>query len=161
MKTLVIVTHPNIHDSMVSKTWVHMLRQHPDRFTVHELYSEYPDGVIDVEREQALVEEHQNIVLTYGWAYGSKGKAFENKKLGIAVSLGAPAPEYSAEGSVGYTVAETLRPFELTANYISADYQPLFAFHTIDTYESYDEAAAQQVADSADDYLAHLNTYYA
>ena len=54
MKTLVIVTHPNIHDSMVSKTWVHMLRQHPDRFTVHELYSEYPDGVIDVEREQAL-----------------------------------------------------------------------------------------------------------
>lgn len=103
---------------MVSKTWVHMLRQHPDRFTVHELYSEYPDGVIDVEREQALVEEHQNIVLqfpvywfncppllkqwcdevlTYGWAYGSKGKAFENKKLGIAVSLGAPAPEYSAK----------------------------------------------------------------
>jgi len=182
MKTLVIVTHPNIHDSMVSKTWVQMLRQHPDRFTVHELYSEYPDGVIDVEREQALVEEHQNIVLqfpvywfncppllkqwcdevlTYGWAYGSKGKAFENKKLGIAVSLGAPAPEYSAEGSVGYTVTETLRPFELTANYISADYQPLFAFHTIDTYESYDEAAAQQVADSADDYLAHLNTYYA
>ena len=129
---------------MVSKTWVQMLRQHPDRFTVHELYSEYPDGVIDVEREQALVEEHQNIVLqfpvywfncppllkqwcdevlTYGWAYGSKGKAFENKKLGIAVSLGAPAPEYSAEGSVGYTVTETLRPFELTANYISADYQ--------------------------------------
>lgn len=42
MKTLVIVTHPNIHDSMVSKTGVHMLRQHPDRFTVHELYSEYP-----------------------------------------------------------------------------------------------------------------------
>ena len=113
MKTLVIVTHPNIHDSMVSKTWVHMLRQHPDRFTVHELYSEYPDGVIDVEREQALVEEHQNIVLqfpvywfncppllkqwcdevlTYGWAYGSKGKAFENKKLGIAVLAGRTCP---------------------------------------------------------------------
>lgn len=108
-----------------------------------------------------LLKQWCDEVLTYGWAYGSKGKAFENKKLGIAVSLGAPAPEYSAEGSVGYTVAETLRPFELTANYISADYQPLFAFHTIDTYESYDEAAAQQVADSADDYLAHLNTYYA
>ena len=59
MKTLVIVTHPNIHESKVSKTWVQMLRQHPDRFTVHELYSEYPDGVIDVAREQALVEEHQ------------------------------------------------------------------------------------------------------
>ena len=65
MKTLVIVTHPNIHESKVSKTWVQMLRQHPDRFTVHELYSEYPDGVIDVAREQALVEEHQNIVLQF------------------------------------------------------------------------------------------------
>ena len=27
MKTLVIVTHPNIHESKVSKTWVQMLRQ--------------------------------------------------------------------------------------------------------------------------------------
>ncbi|WP_257962744.1 NAD(P)H-dependent oxidoreductase [Rothia dentocariosa] len=44
-----------------------------------------------------LLKQWCDEVLTYGWAYGSKGKAFENKKLGIAVSLGAPAPEYSAK----------------------------------------------------------------
>ena len=46
-----------------------------DRFTVHELYSEYPDGVIDVEREQALVEEHQNIVLS-SWCTGLTAHRF-------------------------------------------------------------------------------------
>lgn len=30
-------------------------------------------------------------------------------------------------------IAEALRPFELTARYINADYQPAFAFHTIDS----------------------------
>ncbi len=39
-------------------------------------------------------------------------------------------------------IAEALRPFELTAHYINADYQPAFAFHTIDSNAGYDEAAA-------------------
>ena len=57
-------------------------------------------------------------------------------------------------------IAEALRPFELTARYINADYQPAFAFHTIDSNAGYDEAAAGLVARSAEDYLAHLDTYY-
>ena len=138
--------------------------------------------MIDVEREQALVEEHQNIVLqfpvywfncppllkqwcdevlTTGGPTARKARRSRIRNSALPSRWALPPLEYSAEGSVGYTVAETLRPFELTANYISANYQPLFTFHTIDTYESYDEAAAQLVADSAGDYLAHLNTYYA
>lgn len=42
----------------------------------------------------------------------------------------------------------------------NADYQPAFAFHTIDSNAGYDEAAAGPVARSAEDYLAHLDTYY-
>lgn len=30
-------------------------------------------------------------------------------------------------------IAEAPRPFELTARYINADYQPAFTFHTIDS----------------------------
>lgn len=56
-------------------------------------------------------------------------------------------------------IAEALRPFELTARYINADYQPAFAFHIIDSNAGYDEAV-ELVARSAEDYLAHLDTYY-
>ncbi len=181
MKTLIIVAHPHIGQSTVNRRWLETLRAQPDRFTVHELYRDYPDGKINVAREQALVEAHGSVVfqfpvywfncppllkqwlddvLAYGWAYGSSGKAFAGRKLGIAVSLGAPAEDYRAEGAVGCTVAEALRPFELTARYINADYQPAFAFHTIDSNAGYDEAAAGLVARSAEDYLAHLDTYY-
>lgn len=57
-------------------------------------------------------------------------------------------------------IAEALRPFELTARYINADYQPAFAFHAIDSNAGYDEATAGPVARGAEDYLAHLDTYY-
>jgi len=110
MKTLIIAAHPHIAQSVVNKCWLDKLAKHPDRFTVHRLYTAYPDSKIDIAREQALVEAHGGIVfqfpvywfncppllkqwfddvLTYGWAYGSAGRAFAGRKTGIAVSLGA------------------------------------------------------------------------
>ncbi|WP_280522324.1 NAD(P)H-dependent oxidoreductase [Snodgrassella alvi] len=32
------------------------------KFPVHELYQSYPDGKIDVEKEQALVEAHGSLI---------------------------------------------------------------------------------------------------
>lgn len=179
-KTLIIVTHPDIAQSTVNKRWVEELKKHPERFTVHELYRAYPDGKIDVDVEQKRVEAHENLVLqfpvywfncppllkqwidevlTYGWAYGSKGKALTDKKTAIAVSLGAPAADYQADGAVGYTVSESLRPFELTMNYCGADYRPMFAFHTIDSNAGYTEEALQVIEKSATDYLVWLSKF--
>ena len=108
MKTLIIAAHPHIAQSVVNKRWLDELAKHPDRFTVHRLYTAYPDGKIDITREQALVEAHGGIVfqfpvywfncppllkqwfddvLTYGWAYGSAGRAFcraQNRHCRIA-----------------------------------------------------------------------------
>ena len=176
-KTLIILAHPNLAQSTVNKHWAAALKQHADRFTVHELYAVYPQGKIDVAAEQKLIEPHDALVwqfpvywfncppllkqwiddvLTYGWAYGSKGKALTGRKIALAVSLGAPAGDYRADGAVGCTVAEALRPFELTAKYCNADYRPPFTFHTIDSNAGYSEAAQQAVARSAADYLAWL-----
>ncbi|MDQ0878444.1 hypothetical protein QFZ77_007103 [Paenibacillus sp. V4I3] len=55
MKTLVIVTHPNIDASNWNKAWVEELQKHGD-ITIHELYKSYPDENIDVVREQQLIE---------------------------------------------------------------------------------------------------------
>lgn len=52
MKTLVIVTHPNMESSVINKRWVEELKKYPDKHTVHELYKVFPDGNIDVEKEK-------------------------------------------------------------------------------------------------------------
>ena len=177
MKTLVIVAHPDIAHSTVSRRWVAELRKHPKSFTVHELYQRYPDGSINVAEEQALVDAHQHLVLqfpvywfncppllkqwidevlTHGWAYGRQGKALRNKKVALAVSLGTPAHDYSASGAIGCSVADALRAFELTMKYCGADYQAPFTFHTVDSHAGYDSAALQAIEQSAADYLSWL-----
>ena len=65
MKTLIIAAHPHIAQSVVNKCWLDELAKHPDRFTVHRLYTAYPDGKIDIAREQALVEAHGGIVFQF------------------------------------------------------------------------------------------------
>ena len=61
-KTLIILAHPNISQSTVHKHWSDAVRQHSDRFTVHELYAVYPQGKIDVAAEQKLIETHDSLV---------------------------------------------------------------------------------------------------
>lgn len=181
MKTLVILAHPNLAQSTVNRVWADALAQQPERYTVHDLYRRYPGGRIDVATEQALVDAYAAFilqfpvywfncppllkqwlddVLTHGWAYGSRATALVGKKAGIAVSLGAPAADYTAGGAIGCTVAEMLRPFELTLRYCRAAWQPLFHWHGIDSNAAYDDTACAAVAQSAQDYLAHLARYY-
>ena len=51
MKTLIITAHPHIAQSVVNKCWLDELAKHPDRFTVHRLYTAYPDGKNSVQRQ--------------------------------------------------------------------------------------------------------------
>lgn len=52
MKTLVVVAHPDIENSVINRRWLNELRKYPELYTVHELYRAYPDWRIDVAREQ-------------------------------------------------------------------------------------------------------------
>ncbi len=151
MKTLIIITHPNIHESNINKKWVEELLKHPGQYTVHQLHQAYPDEEIDVPAEQRLLEQHDKIVfqfpyywfnspallkkwfdevLTHGWAYGSKsGFRMQGKKVALAISLGVEEDELTATGPYKYPLAELTRPFELSFEYVKADYQPPFAFY--------------------------------
>lgn len=178
MKTLVVIAHPDMKGSTVHKHWVKELKKYPERFTIHELYATYPDGKIDVLKEQHLIETHGALVLqfpvywfncppllkewldkvfTYGWAYGSTGNKMTNRKVTLAVSTGIDAKGYTREGQVKYTIEETLRPFELTMNYVKANYQSLYVFYGIDSNAAYDEKSLQKVTQSAQNYILHLN----
>ncbi|WP_171454033.1 NAD(P)H-dependent oxidoreductase [Serratia marcescens] len=164
MKTLVVVTHPDMANSVVNKRWLEELRRYPALYTVHELHQAYPDWQIDVAKEQQLIEAHDNIVLqfpiywfssppllkkwlddvlTYGWAYGSRsGYKMQNKKLALAVTAGVRAEDYAREGRYRYSLEEIFRPFEVTAGYVRADYASFFAFYG---KEATSDGAAEQV----------------
>jgi len=158
MKTLVIVIHPGIESSVINRRWVEELKKFPDKYTVHQLYEAYPDESINVPAEQKLVEQHNKIVfqfpfywfssppllkkwfdevLTHGWAYGStSGYRVSGKKIALAVSAGVDEHEYREGERYKYTLAELTRPFELTFEYVKADYKPLFAYYGIELNSS-------------------------
>ncbi|MGR3208317.1 NAD(P)H-dependent oxidoreductase [Bacillus glycinifermentans] len=170
MKVLVLAVHPNMEQSAVNKAFVEELKGEPN-ITVHELYKEYPDEVIDVEKEQRLLEEHDRIVfqfplywyssppllkkwldhvLLYGWAYGSTGKALHGKEFMVAVSAGAGEEAYQAGGSNHYSISELLRPFQATSNFIGTTYLPPYVFYQAGT------AGKSELAEGAKQYREHV-----
>jgi putative NADPH-quinone reductase len=171
-KTLVVLAHPDLARSKVNAAWAAALAAHPDRVTVHDLHAAYPDGVIDVVAEQALVRAHDRVifqfpmfwfatppllkrwfdeVLAYGFVYGPGGDALEGKAIGVAVSTGGKAEAYRAGGQNAWTLDELLRPIQATARFCRADYLPLFTLQGAMWGLSDDEIAA-----SARAYAAHV-----
>ncbi|TWR31490.1 NAD(P)H-dependent oxidoreductase [Mucilaginibacter pallidiroseus] len=173
MKTLIIVTHPNLETSVINKRWVEELQKYPDQYYIHNLHGTYPDGKIDVQREQALIEQYEKIVfqfpfywfscpgllktwfddiLTHGWAYGSQsGYKMGGKIITLAITAGVDEEEYTVDGRYRYTVNELIRPFKLSFEYIKADYRPFFAYYGLDY-----KIAKDGVEESVQPYLDFL-----
>ena len=101
-RVLILLAHPSPDESEVNLPMIRASAK-LEGVTVLDLYAEYPDFVIDVEREQARLREHdiivfqfplywysvpallkgwQDLVLEYGFAYGSGGEALtrDNKE---------------------------------------------------------------------------------
>ena len=175
MKTLVIIIHPTLENSLINKRWIEELKKYPNQYTLHNLYSLYPDEKIDVEKEQQLIEAHDTIVfqfpfywfncppllkkwldevLTYGWAYGStSGYKVANKKIALAISAGINKEDYSANGRYKYTLEQLTASFEVTFDYIKADYQPLFAFYGAEL-----DTSPERIEKSTEDYMSFLKS---
>ncbi len=134
-RILVLFAHPSVDRSEVN---AELLRATLGRdfVTVVDLYAEYPDYHIDIDREQqrlrdhdvvvfmfplfwystpALLKEWQDLVLEYGFAYGHEGTELRGKTFLCVLSAGGPEHAYHAGGYNHYTIRELLRPIEQTA----------------------------------------------
>ena len=148
-KVLLQYVHPAHQRSKVNRALLEAVSDLPG-LTFNDLYDRYPDFDIDVGREQALIEEHdvvviqhpffwysvpalyrewQDLVLTHGWAYGHAGKALAGKSLMHAVSTGGSREAYCAQGYNRFTVKELLRPYEQTARLCGMNYLEPFVVH--------------------------------
>lgn len=142
MKILNLVFHPNLSNSRVNRRWKEQLEISEKITTSRDMYAEYPDFQIDIDKEQHLLKAHDRIifqfpmfwystppllkkwlddVLTYDFAYGEKGDQLKDKDMQIIVSVGGRAKFYSGF-DIFTTVPDLLRPFQLTANLVQMNY---------------------------------------
>lgn len=135
MKILVLFAHPRPSTSIAQRRLLRAIDGTVD-VTIHDLYSTYPDMLIDRAREQelllahdlyvfqhpfywysapAIIKEWQDIVLDYGWAYGSGGDKLHGKYLMSAITAGGPLDAYRPSGRNRFSVEDLLAPFNQTA----------------------------------------------
>lgn len=148
-KILVLFAHPALHRSRVNAALTRAIQELPS-ITFHDLYAAYPRHLIDVDREQALLREHdlivwqhpfywyscpsllkewQDVVLEHGFAYGDRGTALQGKRLLSALTTGGPAASYQPDGANRYTLPQLLAPFEQTARLCGMTYLDPFVIH--------------------------------
>ncbi|MEM6279365.1 MAG: NAD(P)H-dependent oxidoreductase [Verrucomicrobiota bacterium] len=171
-KTLVLFAHPALEQSRANSALLERICD-LDHVTIHDLYAEYPDFLINVDKEQALLEEHDRIVLQhpffwysspailkewfdlvleYGWAYGEEGQALEGKTVLTALTTGGGKTAYCSEGHNVYAIEEFLRPMEQTARLCHMKYEKPFV-----VYGSL-ALTAEELAEAASEYREILST---
>ncbi len=142
-----LLAHPSLDRSEVNVELVRATRELPGT-TLVDLYGEYPDYHIDIDREQerlvshdvvvfmfpmfwystpALLKEWQDLVLEYGFAYGTDGTALQDKVFLCALTAGGDEHAYRSDGDNHYPIRELLRPLEQTATLCGMRYLPPFA----------------------------------
>ncbi len=146
-RILIHFAHPALEKSRVNRRLLSEAQSIPG-ITVNDLYELYPTFDIDIRREQALLVEHdlivlqhpffwystpalvkqwEDLVLEHGWAYGSQGHALRGKRMLSIISTGGRADAYRHEGYNRFTMRELLSPIEQTAFLCGMDYLPPLA----------------------------------
>lgn len=148
------------------------LKKHADVY-FRDLYQEYPDWKIDVEREQQLLLAHDRVVfqfpfywyscppllkkwfddvLTFGWAFGPGGDHLKGKEFVVATTTGGTEKQYRSGGYNWFTISELLRPIQSTLTRCNGTYLPAFV-----TYDA-NEGTEAYLAQEAKRYVEHIQS---
>ena len=143
-KILILFAHPALEKSRVNKKLIREVSSVPD-ITFNDLYEEYYDFNIDVEKEKqlliendliifhhpffwystpALLKQWEDLVLEHGWAYGSKGTVLVGKKMMNIITTGGSSQAYTKDSLNKHTIREFLIPIEQTAKLCGMIYLP-------------------------------------
>lgn len=148
-RVLIQFAHPALEKSRVNRRLAEAVQDLPG-VTFSDLYEKYPDFDIDIEAEQALLVEHDilvlqhpffwystpamikewfDLVLEHGWAYGREGAQLKGKMALNAITTGGRDTAYRRGGHNQYTMGEFLAPIEQTFKLCGVEYLPPFLVH--------------------------------
>jgi putative NADPH-quinone reductase len=174
MKTLVILAHPNLDESIANKRIAEQLSTKVENLEVRDIFKRYPDYKIDIEAEQkalltadtvifqypfywynmpAILKVWFDEVFNYNFAYGSKGDKLKGKNFLLSFTIGGYEEEYTPTGYNHFRIEELVKPMEQTAylsqmKYINPiyEYGMIYIPNVYNTRESVEEKADKQVA---------------
>lgn len=150
---LVLFAHPSVERSEVNRPLAEASAR-LEGVTLVDLYGDYPDFAIDIDREQArlrsndvivflhplywystpaILKEWQDLVLEHGFAYGAGGNALHGKIFLSALTAGGAEEAYCAEGYNHFPIRALLSPLEQTAALCGMTYLPPFALFSART----------------------------
>jgi glutathione-regulated potassium-efflux system ancillary protein KefG len=185
-KILILFAHPAFHKSFSNQVLVEDINK-INGITFHDLYEEYPEFDIDVEREKELLSHHdciifhhpffwystpailkewQDLVLEHGWAFGTGGDKLRGKLFFNTITVGGPKEAYTRDGMQNNTIRELIAPLKQTAVFCNMVPLPPFVVygtHAIEKEElqayknSYHRLLKNIVADKID--IKKMDTY--
>jgi len=147
---LVLVAHPSLAASRANRRLKKAARQSGPRVMVRDLYRLYPDYLIDVKAEQALLAQARLVVwqhpihwygppplmklridevLSFGWAYGPGGRALRGKDVWLVTSTGGAQDSYRPDRYNRYFFDAFLPPYEQTAVLCGMRFLPPLVLH--------------------------------
>lgn len=145
-RILILFAHPSPKKSRVNEA-LRASVQDLDNVNIHDLYSEYPDMLVNPRHEQRVCEEHDVIVMQYpvywystpavlkewqdsvlqlGWAYGS-GRALEDKLFFAALSAGGEEHDYRTGRYRNFSLRDLTAPLRAMAETCGMEWLPPFA----------------------------------
>ena len=144
-KTLIILAHPDLTRSMANKK----LKEEAEKKTdviVHNIYEEYSNGKINLEKELNLLKETGTLILQFPIQWFncpsllkewidtvfmaahfsvSEEKILASKKIGLAITTGGVKEIYEGK------LENILAPFLLSIDYLNAKNIPIFSIHGV------------------------------
>lgn len=173
MKTLLILSHPNLKVSKFNKALIDGIKD-IENLTIRHLEELYGSDIkaFDVQKEQelllahdrvifqfpwywysspAMIKAYQDEVLTYGFAYGASGDKLNGKEFKIATTVGAPDFAYQEGGWNKHSMNQLLAPFQSMTNLTGMTYTRAFRLHG--TAAMSDEELEQKVKEYRDEIL--------
>jgi glutathione-regulated potassium-efflux system ancillary protein KefF len=160
---VVLAAHPKLEQSRVNRRLIEAL-QAAGGTDLRDLYTLYPDYLIDVPAEQAallharlvvwlhpihwysmppLMKLWVDEVLAFRWAYGPGGKALRGKDLWLVATTGGPQDSYQPSSYNNHHFDDFLLPYRQTAALTGMRFLDPLVFH-----------GARRAAD--DDVNAHI-----
>ena len=165
-EVLVIAAHPQLEHSRINRRLMKAAAGSTATVQVRDLYALYPDYLIDIEAEQALLQTARLIVwqhpiqwysmpalmklwvdevLAFGWAYGPGGTALRGKDLWLVATTGGPEDSYHPDSYNRYFFDAFLPPYEQTAALCGMRFLPPLLLHGAHRAEEAEVAAHAQV----------------
>ena len=154
-RVLVLFAHPRTDRSVANTALVAAARA-IDGVELVDLYAEYPDFDIDIDREQrrllesdnlvlqhpvywysspALLKEWQDLVFEHGFAYGSEGTALAGKVMLQVATCGTAREAYKKRGKYENELRTLFSPFEQTAKFCGMRYLAPFGIFSAEDAE--------------------------